>query len=567
VGAEVSPGICKDLTRRAALKAALSLPFAACAPAVLRGAEDGFLLRGGPIYTGLEARPRVQLLVVRGGRIAFAGAAADIGSGTRGLRVLDLKGAAAFPGFVDAHCHLTGIGLRELTLDLTGTASISALQEAVRAYALAHEQGPIIGAGWIETHWPERRFPHRADIDPIVSDRPVFLTRADGHAALVNSNALDLAGITAKTRDPAGGRIERDQTGAATGMLIDNAVALVEDRLPAPSPALKREAVARAAQLYASRGWTGAGSMSSTLEQVEALSVMAAKGTLPIRTDHYLRPEDAGAVLTKGPSTDETGLVRVCGIKLYMDGALGSRGAALLAPYADAPGDGLLVTPAETIRDALARARASGAQVAMHAIGDRGNRLALNAFEEAFRGAPAGALRAARWRIEHAQVLSLADLPRFGHLGIIASMQPSHAISDLYFAPARLGPDRLRGAYAWKSLLSSGALIAAGSDAPVEKGDPLIEFYAATHRHALNGFAGPDWHLEEAVTRTQALLMLTWAPAFAAFAEHERGTIEAGKRADFTAFTTDLMTCAPAEIPAARAVLTIVDGRTVFSKV
>jgi hypothetical protein len=555
------------LTRRAVAKAALAVPFTACAPALLRGVEDGFLLRGGAIYTGLAARPRVELVVVRGGRIEFAGTEAEIGSGTRGLRTVDLKGAAAFPGFVDAHCHLTGIGLRELTLDLTDTASIAALQETLRVYASAHKQGPIIGRGWIETHWPERRFPTRADIDPIVSDRPVFLSRADGHAALVNSNALVLAGITGETQDPAGGRIERDPAGAATGILIDNVMAMVEDRLPAPSHALKREAVARAVALYASRGWTGIANMSATLEEVEALSAMAAHGRLPLRTDHYLRPEDAGEALTKGPSADETGLVRVRGIKLYMDGALGSRGAALLAPYADAPGDGLLVTPKETIRDALSRARTAGAQVAMHAIGDRGNRLALDAFEAAFRGAPGEALRAARWRIEHAQVLSLTDLPRFGRLGIIASMQPSHAISDLYFAPARLGPDRLRGAYAWTSLLDSGAVIAAGSDAPVEKGDPLIEFYAAVYRHALNGYSGPGWHLEEAVTRAQALRMLTWAPAFAAFAEHERGTIEGGKRADITAFATDLMTCAPSEIPAARAVLTIVDGRTVFSRV
>jgi hypothetical protein len=557
----------QGLTRRAALKAALSLPFAACAPAVLRGAQDGLLLRGGAIYTGLEAHPRVELVVVRGGRIEFAGGDAQIGSGARGLRTIDLKGAAAFPGFVDAHCHLTGIGLRELTLDLTGTPSIAAMQEALRAYAQSHKQGPIIGAGWIETHWPEHRFPNRADIDPIVADRPVYLERIDGHAALVNSAALALAGITDATPDPAGGRIERDKQGAPTGMLIDNATALVEGKLPAPSAALKREAVARAAKLYASRGWTGAGSMSSTLEQVETLAAMAAAGEALIRTDHYLQPEDARGVLSSGSYADKSGLVCVRGVKLYMDGALGSRGAALLAPYADMPStSGLVVTPSEEIADVCARARAIGVQVAMHAIGDRGNRLALNAFEEAFHGAPAGALGAARWRVEHAQIVSLTDLPRFGRLGIIASMQPSHAIGDLYFAPARLGPNRLRGAYAWKSLLGSGALIAAGSDAPVEKGDPLIEFYAACHRHALNGFAGPDWHLEEAVTRAQALRMLSWGPAFAAFAEHERGTIGAGKRADITAFATDLMTCTPAEIPAARAVLTIVDGQTVYSK-
>lgn len=522
-------------------------------------------MHGGPIYTGLSSPIRCDVVVVRGQRIEFAGAASEIGSGATGLRIIDIAGAAAYPGFVDAHCHLTGIGLRELTLNLEGTSSIVALQEAVRAYAQAHREGPISGRGWIETHWPEGRFPSRGDIDPIVPLRPVFLKRADGHAALANSAALRLAGITERTRDPEGGRIEREATGAPTGMLIDNAMDIVERRMPAPSAAMKREALARAVTLYASRGWTGAANMSATAQEFEVLSAMAASGTLPIRADHYLRIEDAYRVLAKGPYTDKSGLVRVRGIKMYMDGALGSRGAALLAPYSDAPGNGLLVTPAETMRDALARARAANAQVATHAIGDRGNRLALDGYEAMFRNAPAGSLRAARWRVEHAQVLALSDLSRFAQLGVIASMQPSHAIGDLYFAAARLGPDRLRGAYAWNSLLTCGAIIAAGTDAPVEKGDPLIEFYAATYRHALDGFAGLDWHLEEAVSRFAALRMLTWGPAFASFAEGARGTIAPGQQADISAFSADLMTCSPAEIPAARAVLTLVNGCTAFS--
>lgn len=561
------------LTRRSLVKAALATPFTACAPAIVGRAEDGFVLRGKgvQIVTRTNAasdRPvGAQILIVRGSKIEFTGFLESIGSGTRGLRVIDLKGATAFPGFVDAHCHVTGIGLRELTLDLTGTPSLAALLDKLRAYAAEHKEGAIIGRGWIETHWPEKRFPSRADIDLIVSGRPVYLERADGHAAVVNSAALALAGITNATPDPAGGRIERDSAGAPTGMLIDNATSLVEGKLPAPSAALKREAAARAVALYASRGWTGVGSMSSSVEQVEALAAMAAEGMPLIRSDHYLDPGAMGDVLSRGPYADKSGLVRVRGIKLYMDGALGSRGAALLAPYADMPStSGLLVTPAKEIADLCGRARAIGAQVAMHAIGDRGNRLALDAFEAAFKGAPADALRAARWRIEHAQVLSPADIPRFGKLGVVASMQPSHAIGDLYFAPARLGPDRLKGAYAWKSLLDSGATIAAGSDAPVEKGDPLIEFYAASYRHALDGFAGPDWHLEEAVSRRQAMRMLTWGTAFAAFAENERGTLEAGKRADISIFSKDLTSCEPGEIPKAEAVLTVVDGKIVHSK-
>jgi predicted amidohydrolase YtcJ len=265
-------------------------------------------------------------------------------------------------------------------------------------------------------------------------------------------------------------------------------------------------------------------------------------------------------VYERGPYADPSGLVHVRGVKLYMDGALGSRGAALLAPYSDAPSAGLLVTPVETIRDYLARARANGVQVATHAIGDRGNRLVLDAYRDAFADAP-DALRAARWRIEHAQIIAPADIPRFAEMGVIASMQPSHAISDLHFAPARLGRARLHGAYAWRSLSRGGAVLAAGSDAPVEKGDPLIEFYAAIARRDLSGFAGPDWRSEEALSRAEALRMLTWGPAYASFQEEDRGALAAGLRADVSVFSVDLMEAAPEAIAAAQAVLTIAGGR------
>jgi predicted amidohydrolase YtcJ len=243
-----------------------------------------------------------------------------------------------------------------------------------------------------------------------------------------------------------------------------------------------------------------------------------------------------------------------------MDGALGSRGAALLAPYSDAPGSGLLVMPIEQIRDIIRLARARNVQITTHAIGDRANRLVLDLYRDAFADNP-DALVNARFRIEHAQVIAPGDIARFAALGVIASMQPSHAISDLHFALARLGVERLAGAYAWRSLLDSGAIVVAGSDAPVEKGDPLIEFYAATYRHDLSGFAGPNWHLEQAVTRSAALHMLTAAPQFASFSEGERGTIEAGKRANVSVFSVDLMTAGPADIPTATPLLTIADGR------
>ncbi len=518
------------------------------------------IIHGGPIYTGLAAQPQVEALRISAGRIAFAGALDEARSGARGAQRIDLGGAAAFPGFTDAHVHLGGVGLAAMALDLTGIASLAAMLEAVRVYAAAHREGPIVGRGWIETHWLERRFPTRADLDAIVSERPVVLTRADGHALVANTAALQLAGIGANTRDPEGGRIERDAAGAATGMLIDNAMGLVRSRMPEPTSSMRREALRQAAQLYASRGWTGVANMSTSGEEASFFQEFAAAGELPLWADIYLTPEDSEPVFERGPYADASGVAHVRGVKLYMDGALGSRGAALLAPYNDAPGSGLLVTPVDELRATLRRARERGVQVATHAIGDRGNRLVIDAYRDTFADAPTS-LAAARWRIEHAQVVAPQDIPRFAELGVIASMQPSHAIGDLHFAPSRLGQARLVGAYAWRSLLDSGATIAAGSDAPVEKGDPLIEFYAAMHRHDLQGFAGEGWHLEEAVSRDQALAMFTQAPAFASFSEAERGTLEAGKRADISVFSADLMQAAPADIPNAEAVLAISGGR------
>ena len=523
-------------------------------------AAADLLISGGPIYTGIADRPRVEAVLVRGEKIIFAGGLAQARRHAADAKSIDLKGSAAYPGFVDSHAHLTDIGLRELTLNLEQVKSIESLVATLKEWAATHPgPDPIRGMGWIETHWPEKRFPTRADIDRAVSDRPVFLERADGHAAITNSRALALGKVDEKSVDPPGGQILRDAAGKPTGMLIDGAMESVRGKLPPLTLARHREALELAVKLYAARGWTTVHNMSATREAVTLLEELAQAGKLPIRVDNYLDVQEAHELLAKGPTKASTGLVHVRGVKLYMDGALGSRGAALLANYSDAPGNGLLLTQPEELARILARARATNTQVATHAIGDRGNRLVLNAYANTF-GSDAAALQRARWRIEHAQIVDPVDIPRFGKLGVIASMQPSHAIGDLYFAPARLGPGRLDGAYAWRRLLDSGATIVAGSDAPVEKGDPLIEFYAATWRHDLEGRAGVDWHLEQAVSRAEGLRMLTFAPAFAVSRERELGTLEAGKLADITIFSQDLMTAEPAQILKARPVMTIVGG-------
>lgn len=541
------------LDRRTALALGAAAVFS---PAILRGQEPSIIISGGPIHTG-TAGGLEEAVAIRGDRIVFVGSLEEARRAAPGAKAIDLGGAAAFPGFVDSHVHLTSVGLREMTLNLEGTGSIGELQARLRDWAMKNPTGIINGRGWIETHWPEHRFPTRHDLDAAVADRPVYLSRSDGHAGVVNTKALEVLGIGPSTPTPDGGEILKDGEGKPTGMFVDNAQRLLARVVPTPDRAAKHEALGRADRLYASRGWTGAHAMSVSAEELDLKRMMARTGELRLRVDNYLDVGEAAEVLTAGPSDDATGRIRLRGIKLYADGALGSRGAALLEPYADKPGwRGLIRTPPDEMIAWMRKAKAAGAQVATHAIGDRGNRTALDAI-----AAVLGPDRTdRRWRIEHAQTLSPQDLPRFAAMGVTASMQPSHAIGDLYFAPARLGRERLKGAYAWRSLLKSGALVCAGTDAPVEKGDPRIEFYAAVYRHALDGFANADWGLDETVSRAEALRMLTLSAAQAVGQERELGTLEAGKRADLTAFSKNLMTVEPPEILKAEATLTITAG-------
>lgn len=525
-------------------------------------AADGFLMMGGPIYIA-PGQPPVEALIVRGGAVLHSGTLDAMRPLAGALQTIDLKGAAAYPGLMDSHVHLTGVGLREMTLNLDRVASVAELVASVKAWHAAHPgDEPLVGRGWIETHWPEKRFPGRADLDAVSATRPIVLGRADGHAMVLNGAALRLAGIDRTTRDPAGGRIERDASGEATGMLIDTAMNLIEPKLPSLSYGRRKEALAKGTALYARRSWTAAANMSTEAQDVKALFELAAEGRLPIRVDVFMTPEDSAEVLRRGPYADPTGLVRVRGVKLYMDGALGSRGAALKAPYADRPDtSGLTIAEHDGTLAILRQALASRCQIAFHAIGDRGNRMVLDWMVEAFRtDGPAAA--ESLWRVEHAQIVDPADIAWFAKSGVVASMQPSHAIGDLHFAPARLGEARLRGAYAWKTLRDAGVVVAGGTDAPVEVGDPRIEFYAATARKDLQGRSGPDWHPEEALSRTEALALFTTAGAYGV-QDDRRGALEAGRSADISVFSADLTTVAEADILKAEPLLTIVGGRIV----
>ncbi|WGM40342.1 amidohydrolase [Caulobacter sp. NIBR1757] len=550
-----------------------ALVLSSCAARAGGADGDDFLMFGGPIFSdggAAQADGSTQVipaeaLVVRDGKVVFAGDLASARVQAKGLPQIDLKGAAAYPGFVDSHVHLTGVGLREMTLNLDQVKSVAEMTEAVKAWNAAHPGAePLTGRGWIETHWPEKRFPTKADLDAVVADRPVVLERADGHAVVLNTAALALAGITKDTPDPSGGRIERDAAGQATGMLIDTAQGLIGAKLPPLSYARRREALEKAVNLYAARGWTGGANMSTEADDVKVLFALAAEKKLPITVDVFMTPEDSAEVLRRGPYSDPTGMVRVRGVKLYMDGALGSRGALLLSPYSDQPAaSGLQIAQHDEALAIMKQALKVGADIAFHAIGDRGNRQALDWMAEAFAADPTAAKKV-HWRIEHSQIVNPADYPRFRQLGVIASMQPSHAIGDLYFAPARLGEDRLKGAYAWRSLTNAGALVIGGTDAPVEVGDPRIEYYAAAVRKDLKGASGSDWHAEEALNRVQALHLFTLNPAQADHRPAGWGRLVVGSPANITVFSRELLTAAEADIPTARPVLTVVRGRTVF---
>lgn len=549
----------KALPQGAALATVLML---AAAPAAY---AQNLMIRGGTIHTGVEAQPTAEVVIVRDGRIAYVGAA-DAAPSAEGLEVVELKGATLFPGFTDGHAHLDGVGWREMTLNLEGAASVVEAMQRLSAWAEAHPEGVIVGRGWIETHWPEKRFLTAADLDAAAPGRVVVLSRADGHARAVSSGGLAAAGIDAATQTPSGGEILKDAKGQPTGLLVDAAMALLEGLAPEADAAATREAYRAGFGVYARYGWTGVHFMSAPWKDVPLLEQMAREGEAPLRVYNSIDMGDARALMAGGPRDAGDGRIITRAIKFYADGALGSRGAKLFEPYADRPEtSGLMLASRDEVMPLYQEALRTGVQIATHAIGDQGNHDVAAWYEETLGSVPKSEWKLAdpRWRIEHAQIIRPRDYHYFDELPIIASMQPSHAIGDLHFAADRLGDARLDGAYAWHTLVERGVIVVGGSDAPVERGDPLIEFYAAVARRDLNGFQGPDWRPDEAVDRATALKMFTLWPAYASFREQELGTIEVGKRGDFTAFDIDLMTVPAADIPKGRAVLTVVDGRIV----
>jgi predicted amidohydrolase YtcJ len=531
------------------------------------------VFKNGNVYTVDSKAERAQAIAVTKDRIVFVGSNADaqkfVGSKTR---VVDLKGATVLPGFTDAHQHLSGVGFREMNLNLEDATSLEDFLAKVKARVDQAKPGAwVTGRGWIETHWKPPVFPTRWELDKVSPNNPVILTRADGHGSVANSAALNLGGIDKNTPNPFGGEISKDkQSGDPNGMLLDTAQALVRRRVPPATAEEAERAVVLGVKRNIELGWTQIQDAGGSYNEAELFKKLYTEGKIKLRIYKAVHGPGPSAtrLLNEGATIgafENRFTFRT--IKVVSDGALGSRGAALLGPYSDMEDtSGFLTVKAEDLRPMLVDALRKGIQVETHAIGDRANRFILDEYEAAFKAVPAAERKVAdpRWRVEHAQIVNPDDIPRFAKLGVIPSMQPSHAIGDLHFAPRRVGIPRLRGSYAWVSLIKSGVVIAGGSDAPVERGEPMIEFYAAVARKDQKGFSGEGWHPEEAVSRADALKMFTLWPAYAAFEEKLRGSIEVGKLADLTILSADIMTIPAPEILKTRCVMTVINGEIVY---
>jgi predicted amidohydrolase YtcJ len=537
-------------------------------------APADLVLTNGRIVTVEDAAPEAQAIAIAGSRIVAVGSADAvkpyIGSSTR---VIDLNGQLASPGFIESHGHFTGIGEMKMELDLTTAKSwddiVAMVGEAVKK---AKPGDWIYGRGWHQEKWTERPqpnvegFPTHSSLDKVSPDNPVVLEHASGHASFVNAKAMEVSGIKRSTESPSGGDVLRDSSGDATGLLRETAQRLVKDPelSPAERAAHLRKVLELANQEVLSKGITTFVDAGSPLEVIDGIKSAVDENAVGVRMWVMIRQANAAfaSKLKQYRTIDHAdGHFTVRAIKKVMDGALGSRGAWMLQPYSDKPGwTGLNTTSLAEIREAARLAIANGYQLCVHAIGDRANRETLNIFENAFKANPAK--KDLRWRVEHAQHLSAQDIPRFGKLGVIASMQGIHCTSDAPYVPARLGAQRAEeGAYVWQKLLISGAVIANGTDAPVEDVDPIPNFYASVTRKTKDGTA---FYPDQRMTRMEALKSYTIDGAYAAFEEGNRGSLKVGKYADITVLSKDILKVPDEEIRSAKVLYTIVGGKVLY---
>ncbi|MCU1258018.1 MAG: Amidohydrolase 3 [Bryobacterales bacterium] len=525
----------------------------------LRAQSADLLVTNATIYTTDPAHPTASAIAIKSGRIIYVGDRFQGGAG----KTIDARGATVVPGLIDSHVHMEALGDSLETLDLRGVKSEADAAEFVRKAAQNRKPGEWIrGRAWDQNLWPGKQFPTKESISKAAPNNPVALSRVDGHATWANQQALDLADINASTADPAGGKIIRNQVGQPAGVLVDRAQGLVTRKVPPATPEETRRRILHAARECARLGITSVHDAGVTAGDLAAYRALISTSQLPVRVNAMI-----GGVgplwedyKKRGPEIGEFLTVR--SIKMYADGALGSRGAALLAPYSDdAKNTGLLINDEALLRQVSLDAVRTGFQVCTHAIGDRANHIALNAYAAALKGP-----NDKRFRIEHAQVVAPEDFARFKQYSVIASMQPTHATSDMGWAAARLGPDRVKGAYAWQAFLKLGVPLASGSDFPVENPNPIWGFYSAVTREDQQGNPEGGWFPDQRLSREQALYSWTQAGAYADFEEETKGSLTPGKAADFVMLSADIMKIPATGICRARVTMTVVGGRVVYSE-
>lgn len=535
--------------------------------AVLPASADVQLLSAARIHTLDPGRPTATALAWdESGRVLAVGELADLRRQYPRAKRIDAGSATVIPGLIDAHGHVMGLGFSLLRADLVGSTSKQDVIARLRRFERTlPKQAWLLGRGWDQNRWPGREFPTAADLDAAFPNRPVWLERIDGHANWANSAAMkaanrDFSGVW----QPVGGRIERTPDGKATGVFVDGAVELIEGIVPPPDESQRERALTLALDAASRVGLTGAHDMGTSSADLALFRRFADQGRLPLRITAYADGDHQALadLCAQGAYLHPGGRLRMPGVKLYIDGALGSRGAALLADYSDQPGQrGLFVTDPLTYASIVRKASDCGLQIATHAIGDRGNRVVLDTYEQVLQAAPAADRR---WRIEHAQVVSLDDIPRFHTLNVIASMQPTHATSDMPWAERRLGPERLAGAYAWQRMLGAGVRLALGSDFPVESVDPRLGLHSGVTRQDLKGQPPGGWLPDQRLSAAEVLRGFTSDAAYAGFAEHEVGALKPGLHADFLILREDPLTMPAAKLATLGIRSTWVDGRAVY---
>lgn len=548
-----------------ALPACVSHSTAPAQKALLDSSEVT-IVKNATIYTVDEKQKNIASFAHHRGLIVARGDLETLNRYYPKAKQLDLNGATVIPGFIDAHGHLLGLGQSLIYVDLRGTTSKDDIINRLKTASTKLQKGQwLLGRGWDQNDWAVKELPSAVDLDTAFAERPVWLERVDGHAGWANSAAMtfakrDLSGDWQQD----GGEIVRNTNGQPSGVFIDNASRLIQDQVPEPSQAELVDALQRAIAKTARVGLTSMHDAGTSLQVWKLLESLNTQNKLGLRV--YAMAEGNGDMLDylcdNGTVSTPDMRLSARSIKLYSDGALGSRGAALLEAYSDAPNNkGLLIETQDTLNKHAARAATCGLQVNIHAIGDRGNRVTLDVLESISKLDNPG-----RHRIEHSQVIALNDFGRFKELGLIASVQPTHATSDMYWAEDRVGNQRIKGAYAWQKFIQLGVPLALGSDFPVEKPDPLLGFYAAITRQDDKGWPADGWYANQKLSREQALHGFTLGAAYAAFQEHQLGSLNVGKRADFTVLSKDIMTIEAAEILNTQVLATYIDGEAVFIK-